>query len=54
MKELIKPSKSELQYSDSIVDAMCTENDCDCGCAQFNYNSARNRISQEFEDEILF
>lgn len=57
MKQLIKPvSKKEID--NSIVDALCSENNCSCSCDPnsngTNGNTANNKSTIDSQDDILF
>ena len=55
MKELIKAIKSEKEYDEKGINAMCSEDDCNCRCGGWRSNeNAGNRSTSLDEEDILF
>lgn len=52
MKVLIKPLEKEALHN-TLIDALCSENDCNCTCVK-NSNQGSNNSTTNIEDDILF
>lgn len=52
MKVLIKPMADQF-VNETLLLAMCSENDCNCGCSTDNGNTKTNNGSSEITEENL-